>query len=51
VTLRQYAGSDSPRYVAANKPDPSDDPNAWHQIRPSDGGVIVQRDSEGSVNQ
>jgi len=47
IALRQY---DSPGYVAIDKPDPSDDPNAWHQIRPSDGGVIVQRDSAGSVN-
>jgi hypothetical protein len=51
VALRQYAGPDSPHYIAVNKPDPSDDPNAWRLVQPSDQGPIVQRDLAGSLNR
>ena len=51
VALRQYAGSDSPHYIAVNKPDPRDDPNAWRLVQPSDQGPLVQRDLASSVNR
>jgi hypothetical protein len=44
MTLRQY---DPPRYIAIDRPDPDDDPNAWQQV----GGHIFRHDSAGSRNQ
>jgi len=42
-------GYDPPLYAAVNKPDPNDDPNAWHRYRPSDDGLLLQQDAAGSA--
>jgi hypothetical protein len=44
------SGYDLPRYVAVNKPDPSDNPNAWRRYQPSDDGLF-QQDAAANVNQ
>jgi hypothetical protein len=51
IDIRQYLGSNSTRYLAIHRPDPSDDPNAWRPLRTSDSSSVVQRDSADSLNQ
>jgi hypothetical protein len=47
IAVRSY---DPPLYLAVNKPDPNDDPNAWHRYQPSDDGLLLQQDAAGSVD-
>ena len=48
---RQYAGN-SIHYLAVDKPDPSDDPDAaWQPVPTFEDSRVVQRDSADSLNQ
>jgi hypothetical protein len=51
IDIRQYVGSTSTPYLAVHKADPSDDPNAWQQVRTGDDSRVVQRDSADSWGQ
>src|SRR3984957_7629875 len=51
IDIRQYGGANSTPYLAVDKADPNDDPNAWRQLRPGDDSRVVQRDSADSWGQ
>ena len=51
IDIRQYGGATSTPYLAVDKTDPNDDPNAWRQLRPGDDSRVVQRDSADSWGQ
>jgi hypothetical protein len=51
IDIRQYA-SNSRRYSAVDKPDPSDGPDAaWRPVRKFEGNRVVRRDSANSLQQ
>ena len=51
IDIRQYGVASSTPYLAVDKADPSDDPNAWRQLRTGDDSRVVQRDSADSWDQ
>ena len=51
IDIRQYGVASSTPYLAVDKADPSDDPNAWRQLRTGDDSRVVQRDSADSWGQ
>jgi hypothetical protein len=51
IDIRQYGGASSTPYLDVRKADPSDDPNAWRQLKTDDESRVVQRDSADSLDQ
>ena len=51
IDIRQYGVASSTPYLAVDKADPNDDPNAWRQLRTGDDSRVVQRDSADSWGQ
>ena len=51
IDIRQYGGATSTPYLAVDKTDPNDDPNAWRQLRPVDDSRVVRRDSADGWDQ
>jgi hypothetical protein len=51
IDIRQYGGATPTPYLAVDKADPNDDPNAWVPLKTGDDTRVVQRDSADSWGQ